>query len=553
MGATEGWSTQSPIDIYSPQRSEQIKLHERFLRCTIRGNLCDENDLCVQEIKEAALAETSDPSAASGCESPQPHLKREIGFLDLSLFYVVSGLSLRWIATAAASGPSSIVVWIFAWIGFFLPLAGCVMELSSRYPQEGGLYIWAQKGLGDFAGFIAGWTYSMSNLPYFSAVLYFAAGSALFVGGSHGPLLSLASDSSYFMTFSLVVLGGIIVLNIRGVKPGKWLNNVGALGSLIPVLVLLVLGFISWKHAGSATHFTLAAMVPHASVKNAIFWSTIFFAFGGVECASFMGGEIRNTRRTVPRALVFAGILITTGYILGTIAMLVAMPSEQINGLGGLMTAIAQMCKGLGVSWMVTGIALMVTLSCVGAAGAYLAACSRLPFLAGIDCYLPAAFGRIHPKWNTPYVAVLFYGLAGMLFAFLGQAATSVKGAYDVLVSMSVITYFIPYLFLFASMISVQKHPAGPEVIRVPGGKIVAIVLAIMGLITTSITICLSVLPSDDEPNKTLAVVKVVGMTIVLLVVGIANYVVGKRRQARSASAQTMMVNAVSMMQNSPE
>jgi len=198
---------------------------------------------------------------------------------------------------------------------------------------------------------------------------------------------------------------------------------------------------------------------------------------------------------------------------------------------------------------MVTGIALMVTLSSVGAASAYLAACSRLPFMAGIDSYLPAAFGRIHPKWKTPYVAVLFYGLAGMLFAFLGQAATSVKGAYDVLVSMSVITYFIPYLFLFASMISVQKHPAGPEVIRVPGGKVVAIALAILGLITTSITICLSVLPSDDEPNKTLAAIKVVGMTFVVLAAGSVIYAVGKRRQARSLKAPAAMKNSATITQ----
>jgi glutamate:GABA antiporter len=499
------------------------------------------------------LAEASGSSGTTGSEPPQPNLKREIGVLDLTLFYVVSGLSLRWIATAAATGPSSIMVWIFAWIGFFLPLAGCVLELSSRYPQEGGLYVWAQKGLGDFFGFIAGWTYSMSNLPYFSAVLYFAAGSALFVGGSRGVLLTLSNESGYFITFSLVAMAGIILLNIRGVKPGKWLNNAGAVGSLIPILVLVLLAFISWRRSGTATQFTLAAMIPHASVKNAIFWSTIFFAFGGVECASFMGGEIKNTRRTVPRALVFAGVLITMGYILGTIAMLIAMPSEQISGLGGLMTAIAQMCQNLGVNWMVMGIALMVTLSCIGAAGAYLAACSRLPFMAGIDNYLPAAFGRIHPKWKTPYVAVLFYGLAGMLFAFLGQAATSVKGAYDVMVSMSVITYFIPYLFLFASMIFVQKEPAGPEVIRVPGGKFVAITLAIMGLFTTSITICLSVLPSEDEANKTLAIIKVVGATIILLAAGVLIYAVGKRRRARSLIAQAAMANSASMAQNGPE
>jgi amino acid transporter len=461
----------------------------------------------------------------------QPELKRELGFRDLALFYLVSSLSLRWIATAAASGPSSIAVWLLALFGFFLPLAACVLELSSRYPQEGGLYVWAQRAFGDFSGFMSAWTYWMSNLPYFSAVLYFAAGSLLFAAGERGK--ALAGESSYFMSFALIALGLITLLNMLGVKQGKWLNNAGAIGSSIPVLVLIVLSFLFWQRQGSATHFTWTAMTPHLSFKNAVFWSTIFYAFAGVECASFMGGEIKNTRRTVPRALVFAGILVTCGYILGTIAMLIAMPSDEINGLGGFMTAMAHMCGTLGVSWLAVAIALMITVSCLGAAGAYLSSTARLPFVAGIDNYLPAAFGRIHPRWNTPYIAVLVYGLTGMLFAFLGQAATSVKGAYDVLVSMSVITYFIPYLFLFASMIRLQREPAGPDVIRVPGGKRVAIGLALVGLFSTIVTIGLSVIPADDEPNKPLAVFKTVGMTALLIAVGMIVYALGKRRQAR--------------------
>ena len=106
----------------------------------------------------------------------QPQLKRELGFRDLTLFYIVSLLTMRWVAAAAASGPSSIAVWLLALFGFFVPLAASVLELSSRYPQAGGLYIWTQRAFGDFAGFMSGWTYWMSNLPYFPAVLYFAAG-----------------------------------------------------------------------------------------------------------------------------------------------------------------------------------------------------------------------------------------------------------------------------------------------------------------------------------------------------------------------------------------
>jgi amino acid transporter len=247
-----------------------------------------------------------------------------------------------------------------------------------------------------------------------------------------------------------------------------------------------------------------------------------------------MGGEIKNPRRTIPRALVFAGVLVTLGYILGTVAMLIAMPSSEIGGLGGFMTAMMHMCQTLGVPWLAVAVALMVTVASIGAASAYLSATARLPFVAGIDNYLPPVFGRIHPRWNTPYVAVLAYGLAGIAFAVLSQIATSVKGAYDALVAMSVITYFIPYVFLFAAMIRLQREPAGPGVMRVPGGKPVAIALACVGLLSTVITIGLSIVPDGDEPNKPLAIVKTVGMTAVLIAIGILVYANGRRRQRRA-------------------
>jgi amino acid transporter len=469
-------------------------------------------------------------------DAKAPKLKRELGFRDLTLFYVVSLLTVRWIASAAASGPSSIAVWLLALVAFFVPLTASVLELSSRYPQAGGLYIWTQHAYGDFAGFMSGWTYWMSNLAYFPAILYFAAGSLLFAAGEKGKALENASG--YYMAFAVGTLALITLLNMFGVKQGKWLNNAGAIGSSLPVLILIVLSVLFWRqHHGSATRFTWVAMTPHLSVKNAVFWSTIFYAFAGAECASCMGDEIKDSRRTLPRALLFAGVVVTLGYMLGTVAMLVVMPSEQISGLGGFMTVMAEMCRSLGVSWLTPPVAMMVTIASLGAAGAYLSATARIPFVAGIDNYLPAAFSRVHPRWNTPYVSILAYGLTGMIFAFLGQAATNVKGAYDVLVSMSVISYFIPYVFLFASTLRLQRMPAGPEVIRLPGGKVTATLLALVGMASTLGTIMLSTIPADDEPNKPLAIFKTVGMTALLIAAGVGTYAWGKHRQRRAALA----------------
>src|SRR5271163_2772564 len=258
-------------------------------------------------------------------------LKRALGIRDVFLFYIVSGLSLRWIATAAAAGLSAIAVWLMAFCCFFLPLAGCVLELSSRYPQEGGLYVWTREAYGEFAGFMAAWTYWMSNLPYFAAVLYFAASSLLFTTprAAH-----LGDVNAYFLLFTTGMLTLITVLNVLGLGIGKWLNNLGAVGMAVPVVILILLGLVSFSRFGSATHFTWAGAVPHVQVRDLIFWSTIFFAFSGSECASFMGDEIKDARRVVPRSLLIAGVIITVSYIAGTVAMLVALPSSKISGLG---------------------------------------------------------------------------------------------------------------------------------------------------------------------------------------------------------------------------
>src|SRR5246127_2457 len=198
-------------------------------------------------------------------------LKRSLRFRDLTLFYIVSGLSIRWIATAAAAGASTLLIWVFALVCFFVPLAGCVMELSSRYPDEGGLYVWTREAFGAFSGFLAAWTYWMSNLPYFAAVLYFGAGSALFAFGAHGQ--RLGGGNKYFFAFSLFWLTVITVTNILGTDAGKWLNNIGSFGSIIPISLLLLLGGISAVRFGSVTSFRPHELVRPFNVKNAIFWS----------------------------------------------------------------------------------------------------------------------------------------------------------------------------------------------------------------------------------------------------------------------------------------
>jgi amino acid transporter len=450
-------------------------------------------------------------------------LRKTLGFRDLFLFYIATTFSLRWMATAAASGPSALVVWLVAAAGLFVPLVFTTLELSARYPHEGGVYVWSREAFGPFAGFITAWLYWCTNLPYFPSLLYFAAGNLLFVGDASWQALS--SSSAYFISVSVAGLLLTVTLNIVGLDVGKWLSNAAGAASWAAAVVLVVLGVVAWSRFGSATAMPPAAFVPGVSLKDAIFWSTIAFAFGGVESASAMADEIHDAARTVPRAILAAATAITVLYLAGTFSILLAVPQSHVSGLQGIMQAIEAVATRVGAAWLVPVLAAMVVLSATGGVFGWFAAVARLPFVAGIDRYLPAAFGRLHPRWQTPHVALLTQAAVSLVFVVLGQAGTSVRGAYDVLVSMSIITYFVPFLFMFAALIRVQRLPVAPGTMRVPGGRPVAIALGAVGLVTTGVSIVLACVPSDDEPNPWLAVAKIVGLSLAMIAAGALVYV----------------------------
>jgi amino acid transporter len=295
----------------------------------------------------------------------------------------------------------------------------------------------------------------------------------------------------------------------------------------------MVMGGIVWWRFGSTTSFTGSAMIPGTHLKDIIFWSTVAFSLSGLESASMLGDEIENPRHVIPRALLIAGLIITVVDILSTMSVLVALPADRVTIIAGFMESMAIFAHRLGMGWIAVLSAALITVGCIGQCGAWLATSARLPFVAGIDRYLPAAFGRLHPRWGTPYVSLLMLAAFSMVLIVLSQIGTGVQGAYDIMVSVSVIAYFIPYLFMFAALIAVQRLPAGPEVMRVPGGAPVAIFVGGLGFLTTAISVVLSLIPAPDEPNQMLSFIKVTGFTAVLVGCGVVVYGMARSRAER--------------------
>ena len=459
-------------------------------------------------------------------------LRRSLGLFDVTLFFVVAGSNLQWVATAAAAGPSSIVVWIIGCLAMFAPLSICVVYLTSRHPDEGGMYVWSKRAFGPFAGFFTGWTYWASNLPYFPALLYFAAGNALFVSGGAGG--ALASSPWYFIAVAIAGLTLATILNVLGLDVGKWLNNAGGVSRWAVTLLLIGIGLFAWWKFGAATRITPQTLHPGFALKDVIFWSVIAFAWTGPEAISFMGGEVRNPRRSIPYGLAMAAPAIGIIYILGTVAVLAALPAHDVNPSSGVMQAVAAVATRVGWTVVTPVAAILVALSCLGSCGAWLGAVARIPFVAGIDRYLPPVFGKMHPKYGSPVAALLTQSTIAAVFILLGQGGSSVKGAYDILVSSTVLITMLPFLLLFASAIKLDAEPAPESAMTIPGGRATIAVCATIGFATTLAAAVLAVFPADDDPDKLLSVLKVFGLTALMVGAGMAVYLAGRRRQSAS-------------------
>ena len=451
-------------------------------------------------------------------------LRRALGLRDLVLFNLVAVVGLRWLATAAKAGPSAITLWLLAGLFFFVPQGLVVTELASRFPQEGGIYQWTKRALGEKHGYVCGWCYWINNVLYYPNLLISTAVIATFVVGKGES--GLASNWTYVLSATLICLWLAVLINIVGAGTGKWLQNAGGIGTYIPGVVLIVLGGVAFFGGHPAANpITRQNVVPDLGhLPGLNLWASIAFAFAGLELSSAMGGEVRDPRRTLPRAILIAAPLIALVYILGTGALLWLMPTGEINIVSGFLQATSAGARAISPSlwWLAPFCALAYTVGSIGGVGAWLTGPARVAFAIGLDRYFPPAFGRLHPTWKTPYVAILVQAslATGFLLVSLLGKGTTVERAYLIILDTQLLIYFIPYVYLFISFMIHRRTPAPPDTVRVPGGPVGATAIGISGLAVTLFAMGVAIVPPADELRPMLFETKVVGGAFAFILLG---------------------------------
>jgi amino acid transporter len=325
-----------------------------------------------------------------------------------------------------------------------------------------------------------------------------------------------------------------VALNIVGLNIGKWLQNAGGVGTYVPLVILLFVGVVLTLRHGSVTHFTLHNMLPSWNWSTVNFWSQIAFAFTGLELVSAMSEEVRDPRRTLPRAVYGAGAMIAFIYIAGTFAILSLLPAASIDPQSGVFSAITVGSVALKIGFLGILAALLVTVGNAGGVGSTVAGIARVPFVVGIDRYLPAAFGKIHPRWKTPWVSILVQGGISAFILLSSQFNQSVRSAYQFLVDAAVILYFIPFLYMFAAVIRLASRTdraENPHAVLVPGGRAGVWICGGLGFVVVLIGIAVSLIPPGEAVSRLGFELQLLAGTLVSILIGLALYWRGARKK----------------------
>lgn len=330
----------------------------------------------------------------------------------------------------------------------------CYVEIGSKIIISGGSYVYVERAFGPFAGFIVNWLF------FFGWGVLGSAAVINIVADSLAVLFPVFTDPVVRALLYFVFLGIIVWVNVRGAKESmKFLGYITVI-KLLPLLGLIVFGFsyvkmsnLRWEHWPPINTLGETVLV-------------LFFAFAGFETSLNVGGEIKNPKRTIPLGILLGVVIVFVFYLLLQTVTQGVLGVGIVNFKGAPLAAVAKNIVGPAGAGILLAAAAV---SCMGNLSGDLLATPRLLFAGAVDGLFPRMLAKVHPKFATPYVAVITY--ASMIFLF------AVSGGFKQLAVLASGTLLLIYLAVVLATIKLRtkKQQADEKTFKVPGGLIIPI------------------------------------------------------------------------------
>jgi len=335
----------------------------------------------------------------------------------------------------------------------------CFVEAASKVHVTGGVYVYIEAAFGPYAGFLG------NILFWFGYCIMADAAIANVIVDNLSTFFPSLQQPAVRTLFLAIVFGGIALLNVRGVKHGNTLVEIVTIGKLLPLVVLIVVGvFFIDIEKYEVTSWPSIQKIGEVSL-------ILFFAFGGVEAAFSASGEIKEPKRTIPRGIFLGVFTIFAFYILiQFVAQGVLGESLAEQKEAPLVLVASTMLGYFGKVMIVLGVAI----SGFGVISGDILNSSRLPYAAARDGLLPKFLSIIHPRYATPYVAILFYAGLGFI--------VSVSGGFRQLAVIASSSLLMIYIGVILATIKLRKVKPAENSFVIPGG----LTIPILALLATS-------------------------------------------------------------------
>ena len=422
--------------------------------------------------------------------------KHVLTTFSLIMITVGSVDSIRNLPATALFGSQLISFFILGALFFLIPTALVSAELASGWPKQGGIYIWVKAAFGKRTGFLAIWLQWIENVIWYPTILSFVAGTV-------GYLINPALASNPYFLWMVIVSSfwGATLVNLNGMNSSALFSNICALsGLLLPMSLIIGLGAL-WILSGSPlqVQFDFQSISPHWHDKSLwVSLTAIMMSFCGIEIATVHANDVENPQRAFPRALIYSVLIILSTLILGSLAIAVVLPHDNINLVAGIMQAFDAFFAKYHLLWFMPIVALMLVMGGLGGVSNWIIAPTKGLLVAAEDGNLPQWFQHANRK-GAPSVILISQAVIVTILSALFLFMPSVNGSYWLLTALAAQLYMLMYLLMFAAAIKLRiSAPDQPRPFRIPGGLIGLLFVAGVGSLGALTTLFVSFMPPAD-------------------------------------------------------
>ncbi|HXQ31485.1 MAG TPA: APC family permease [Steroidobacteraceae bacterium] len=481
---------------------------------------------------------TGSPTTDEAASHP---LRRVLGLRDLIPMQILIVFGPSWPGTAAHQAGSQVSFWLIGALLLFLPVAAAVQYCVQIWPYEGGVYQWTKHAFGPFAGFLSAWNLGAWVLLIVSSLGVFAASGLSYALGPHAAWM--AESRAVILSLDASLFGLIFLVNVPGLRIGRWVSHFGTAATLFVAGLLIVLLFAHphatpiHPHVSPQPPFSLKFPVLTLVSLN-LFSKIAFNGYTALEQVAVFAGETRNAARSILRSAWIAAPVIALIYILMTGSILTYTRADQVDLVNPIAQIIATAfgaggSAGVVMNWgafLSRATILALVVASIAQFAVYIAETSRLPMVAAWDHLIPAWFTRLHPRYGTPTGSLAVIVVVAVLFSFLASSNAGAGEAFQLLVTSGFVCYGINYLLMFAVPLLVGTRLSLRPDLRPPGLVRAA---CVCGASVTLLSMIFNLIPIVDVARPWVFALEVGSAALGINLIGAAIYWRGSRPKAR--------------------